>query len=137
MDGRIAVTFCRSGGQASQDTDTTDLEQEAQSDTPAKGKSEKAGPQVDIGTSKAQASKVDGSSMARPPARLSGARPSASDAKKLPERDRNFTVAIDIGHSKAQGGALSARGVFEYQFNRRLGEELYNLLQPSGFPGPS
>ena len=54
-------------------------------------------------------------------------------SNKEAKRNRDFTVAIDIGHSKAQGGAVSSRGVFEYRFNRRLGGELFDLLQSSGF----
>lgn len=133
MDGRFAVSFCRSGAQTSQDSDSTDLEQVAQPDTPVKGTIEKAEPQVDVGPNKARPSKVDGTSIAKPPRLLSSSRPSIPTSKKLPERNRNFTVAIDIGHSKGQGGAVSARGVLEYQFNRRLGGELFNLLKSSGF----
>jgi len=133
IDGRFAVSFCRSGAQTSQDSDSTDLEQEAQPDTPAKGTSENAGPQVDVGTTKPLPSKVDGALIAEPPRLLSGSHPSIPTDKRLPNRNQNFIVAIDIGHSKAQGGAVSARGVFEYRFNRRLGGELFDLLKSAGF----
>jgi len=42
-----------------------------------------------------------------------------------------FTLAIDIGHLPKKGGAISARGVFEYKFNRRLAKELFERLQTS------
>jgi N-acetylmuramoyl-L-alanine amidase len=45
----------------------------------------------------------------------------------------NFTVALDVGHSRVRGGAVSARGVTEYEFNRRLVGELFALLQSKGF----
>jgi len=133
IDGRFALTFCRSASQASQDSDSTDLEQEAQADAPAKGTSEKAAPQVEIGATKVRPSKVDGASIASPPRALKGAHPSVLTGKHLLERNRRFVVAIDVGHSKAQSGAISARGVSEYQFNRRLGDELLDVLKSSGF----
>lgn len=133
IDGRFATTLCRSAGQTSQDSDSTDLDRETQPDNPAKETSQDTGPQVDIGTTKSSASKVDGTSIEEPPGALSVAHPSVPTGKDLPERNRHFAVAIDVGHSKAQGGAVSARGVFEYQFNRRLGGELLNVLKSSGF----
>ncbi|MEY2499269.1 MAG: N-acetylmuramoyl-L-alanine amidase [Verrucomicrobiota bacterium] len=42
-----------------------------------------------------------------------------------------FTIAIDIGHLPKKGGAISANGVFEYKFNRRLARELFERLQTS------
>jgi N-acetylmuramoyl-L-alanine amidase len=41
-------------------------------------------------------------------------------------------VALDIGHTPLKGGAISARGIFEYEFNRRLVQELFALLETSG-----
>jgi N-acetylmuramoyl-L-alanine amidase len=133
IDGPFAATFCRSANQTSQDSDSTDLEREAQPDNPAKETSQDTGPQVDVGTTKSRESKVDGTSITKPPRALSVANPSVPTGKNLPERTQHFAVAIDVGHSKAQGGAVSARGVFEYQFNRRLGGELLNVLKSSGF----
>jgi N-acetylmuramoyl-L-alanine amidase len=46
-----------------------------------------------------------------------------------PSTAKNFLVAIDIGHTKNRGGAISARGVSEYVFNERLSRELFNSLQ--------
>lgn len=45
----------------------------------------------------------------------------------------SFVVAIDVGHSKKVGGAVSARGVSEYEFNRRLAFALFDHLRTSGF----
>ena len=47
-----------------------------------------------------------------------------------------FTIAIDIGHLPKKGGAISARGVFEYKFNRRLANELFQRLQTSSYVRP-
>lgn len=47
-----------------------------------------------------------------------------------------FTIAIDIGHLPKKGGAISAHGVFEYKFNRRLAQELFERLQASPFLRP-
>ena len=49
---------------------------------------------------------------------------------------RDFTIALDIGHSAKKGGAISARGVFEYEFNRRLVSELFQRLQSSHLVRP-
>ena len=45
----------------------------------------------------------------------------------------DFIIALDIGHTPSRGGAVSARGVFEYEFNRRLVGELFTQLQEIGF----
>jgi N-acetylmuramoyl-L-alanine amidase len=41
----------------------------------------------------------------------------------------DFVVALDIGHTPLKGGAVSAHGIFEYEFNRRLVTELFARLQ--------
>lgn len=46
----------------------------------------------------------------------------------------DFVVAIDVGHSLNDPGAISARGVREFQFNRELAEEVVDALSASGFP---
>jgi N-acetylmuramoyl-L-alanine amidase len=56
--------------------------------------------------------------------------PAAKAAHKSPS---DFIIALDIGHTPLRGGAISARGVFEYQFNRRLVAELFAQLQSMGF----
>ncbi len=42
---------------------------------------------------------------------------------------RDFKVAIDIGHSASSPGAISARGVPEYNFNRNMSRLLLAKLQ--------
>lgn len=42
-----------------------------------------------------------------------------------PSADAPLKVAIDIGHSRKRGGATSARGVKEYDFNARFAHELH------------
>lgn len=44
-----------------------------------------------------------------------------------------FPVAIDIGHDRARPGALSARGVPEFQFNLALAREVMAVLRATGF----
>jgi N-acetylmuramoyl-L-alanine amidase len=40
-----------------------------------------------------------------------------------------FKVALDVGHTPKKGGAVSARGMSEYEFNYRLVDELAQKLQ--------
>jgi N-acetylmuramoyl-L-alanine amidase len=54
-------------------------------------------------------------------------------AKVARKNAADFVIALDIGHSPLKGGAISARGVFEYEFNRRLVAELFAQLQSLGF----
>jgi N-acetylmuramoyl-L-alanine amidase len=42
-------------------------------------------------------------------------------------------IAIDIGHSPNKPGAISARGVSEYTFNKKVGELLFQNLLQHGF----
>lgn len=62
---------------------------------------------------------------------------SAQTAVKTPVQPfcarAKFKLAIDIGHSPKIGGAVSARGVDEYVFNKRLAEEVYIALREAGF----
>jgi N-acetylmuramoyl-L-alanine amidase len=44
-----------------------------------------------------------------------------------------FRVIIDVGHSYSAAGALSARGVFEYDFNMRLAGQIEQSLEDAGF----
>jgi N-acetylmuramoyl-L-alanine amidase len=68
------------------------------------------------------------------PTARSSPKASATPAAKFARRNAaDFIIALDIGHSPLRGGAISARGVFEYQFNRRLVVELFAQLQSSGF----
>lgn len=43
--------------------------------------------------------------------------------------DDKLRIAIDIGHSKKRGGALSARGVREFHFNNRFARELVHAAR--------
>ncbi len=47
-----------------------------------------------------------------------------SSVQALDCKAEKLVVALDIGHSKADPGARSARGITEYGFNRRFVEEL-------------
>ncbi len=62
--------------------------------------------------------------------------PSPTEAPTPPEESppavTPTTVAIDIGHTPANGGATSARGVPEYEFNRRMAGELLTTLHEAG-----
>ena len=45
----------------------------------------------------------------------------------------SFRVAVDVGHTVALPGAISARGTTEYSFNLRLGEGIKQALLNAGF----
>jgi N-acetylmuramoyl-L-alanine amidase len=45
----------------------------------------------------------------------------------------DFAVALDVGHDIVDSGARSARGVAEYDFNRRLATEVREALLSAGF----
>jgi len=107
----------------SEETET--VEESAGSPTPPPAKktnASKSEPTVLIGTTKSAPSRSDGFSTATPPSQLDTRSTGAHVVT-------NFLVAIDIGHTKNQGGAISARGVSEYIFNERLSRELFNSLQ--------
>ena len=42
-------------------------------------------------------------------------------------------MAIDIGHTKRQGGAISAHGISEYDYNREIASLLFSELIKLGF----
>lgn len=44
-----------------------------------------------------------------------------------------FRVAIDVGHTPEEPGAMSARGVSEYDFNLRLAAEIERKLREAGY----
>jgi N-acetylmuramoyl-L-alanine amidase len=46
-----------------------------------------------------------------------------------------FRVVIDVGHTVAVPGAISARGVPEYAFNLQLGQDIKQALADAGFSG--
>src|ERR1700736_503933 len=106
IDAPFAVTFCQSASRASGNSDSTDLDTEAQPDNPAKKASETTDPRIELGPADSPASKVDGTSIAQPPRALSSARSAVPAGKNAPKRNQHFVVAIDVGHSKGQGGAV-------------------------------
>jgi N-acetylmuramoyl-L-alanine amidase len=58
----------------------------------------------------------------------------SADKTKASACDRHaFRAVIDVGHTQAVGGATSARGVYEYEFNLRLAKEVVNKLTSAGF----
>jgi N-acetylmuramoyl-L-alanine amidase len=67
-----------------------------------------------------------------PPA-SSTSKPLVTSAKAARKNAGDFVVALDIGHTPLKGGAISARGVLEYEFNHRLVTELFAQLQSLGF----
>lgn len=48
-------------------------------------------------------------------------------------RRADFRVVIDVGHTAAVPGAMSARGVPEYMFNLQLGRDAQKALLDAGF----
>jgi N-acetylmuramoyl-L-alanine amidase len=53
---------------------------------------------------------------------------------KQPQCNRAaFRVALDVGHTADVPGAISARGVSEYEFNLRLGKQIEKNLTDAGF----
>jgi N-acetylmuramoyl-L-alanine amidase len=48
-------------------------------------------------------------------------------------RRAEFRVFIDVGHSAEAPGAMSARGVAEFEFNRSLADRIEHALLASGF----
>jgi len=64
------------------------------------------------------------------------AEPPAASAKQAPAAtcDRShFRVLVDVGHTNDAGGALSARGTYEYVFNFRLAAQIEQKLIDAGF----
>jgi N-acetylmuramoyl-L-alanine amidase len=60
--------------------------------------------------------------------------PAPSAEKKASACDRHaFRAVIDVGHTLKVGGATSARGVYEYEFNLRLAKQVANKLTSVGF----
>jgi N-acetylmuramoyl-L-alanine amidase len=60
--------------------------------------------------------------------------PAPSSEKKASACDRHaFRAVIDVGHTLKVGGATSARGIYEYEFNLRLAKQVANKLTSAGF----
>lgn len=69
---------------------------------------------------------------------LAAALSASAEQPVTPDRaascDRSaFRVIVDVGHTDRAGGALSARGVFEYDFNVRLASQIEDSLVDAGF----
>lgn len=60
--------------------------------------------------------------------RAPAAKPAAAACQRA-----GFRVAIDVGHTVAVPGAISARGVPEYMFNLQLGRDAEKALVDAGF----
>jgi N-acetylmuramoyl-L-alanine amidase len=56
----------------------------------------------------------------------------AQAPKSKCERD-GFRLIVDVGHTKESQGAISARGVPEYEFNLALAQEIESQLAKGGF----
>lgn len=70
---------------------------------------------------------------ARHPARSEGGAPLAATSARPSCQRSAFRVVVDVGHTVDVPGAISARGVAEYAFNLRLGEEVRQALLAAGF----
>jgi N-acetylmuramoyl-L-alanine amidase len=115
--------FATATVERSEETETVDKPLKTPTPTPAKkSNASKGETTIDVGTTKSPSPPPDGFSIAQPPSQLDSRSTSAPAAN-------SFLVAIDIGHTKNQGGAISARGVSEYVFNERLSRELFKSLQ--------
>src|SRR5215218_3063088 len=63
------------------------------------------------------------------------AQPAARPKPAPPKCDRDaFRIVVDVGHTPETPGAMSARGVPEYEFNLRLAKAIERRLLDSGFP---
>jgi N-acetylmuramoyl-L-alanine amidase len=45
----------------------------------------------------------------------------------------SFKIALDVGHTPEASGAISARGVTEYTYNRQLAKDIEKTLRDGGF----
>ena len=58
----------------------------------------------------------------------------SADKPKASACDRHaFRAVIDVGHTLTVGGATSARGIYEYEFNLRLAKQVAKKLTDAGF----
>ena len=66
-------------------------------------------------------------------------KPAATAATKADETSKSacnrdtFRVVIDVGHTAGKPGAISARGVYEYDFNLKLATLIDKKLHDAGF----
>ena len=117
-------TACSAASDSSEEDETAETSPSHAPPAPRKGAAPKSEPAVEIGTAKSP-STIDGTSLAKTPLHLrdNSPLPKASAPKS------SFLVAIDIGHTKNHSGAISARGIAEYDFNRRMSRELFDSMQ--------
>jgi len=66
-----------------------------------------------------------------PPAR--GEEPAAAAARPDSCQRARFRVVVDVGHTLAVPGAMSARGIPEYAFNLQLSQDIKQALLDAGF----
>jgi N-acetylmuramoyl-L-alanine amidase len=59
--------------------------------------------------------------------------PLAQEARAACAKE-SFPIAVDIGHTAEDPGALSARGIPEFAFNMALGRDVERALRQAGFP---
>jgi N-acetylmuramoyl-L-alanine amidase len=62
-----------------------------------------------------------------------GAEPFSQSVKRAVCRHSTFRTVVDVGHTLEVPGAISARGVPEYQFNLQLADEVRQALVAAGF----
>ena len=68
------------------------------------------------------------------PAKRPAAAPASTQAQGHASCDRGqFRIVVDVGHTAASPGAVSARGVNEYDFNKRLATRVAYKLRDMGF----
>jgi N-acetylmuramoyl-L-alanine amidase len=68
------------------------------------------------------------------PAKRPAAAPASTQAQGHASCDRGqFRIVVDVGHTAASPGAVSARGVNEYDFNKRLATRVAHKLRDMGF----
>ena len=64
---------------------------------------------------------------------LAAAKPSASKPSAAICDPAKFRIVLDVGHTAESEGAISARNVAEFVFNRRLAQRIVEKLKTEGF----
>jgi N-acetylmuramoyl-L-alanine amidase len=64
---------------------------------------------------------------------MKGALPAGQRGAVAACQRSTFKIALDVGHYKAKPGAISARGITEFTYNRALAELVLTALKASGF----
>ncbi|MBI5320710.1 N-acetylmuramoyl-L-alanine amidase [Bradyrhizobium sp.] len=73
-----------------------------------------------------------GGARAAPPSETTAAAPAAASADSKCDRAK-FRIILDVGHTAESYGAMSARGVPEFEFNLNLGKRIDERLKADGF----